>query len=372
MLKRMARPRYQEGTLKRRKAVNLPDAWIGYWHVYVYADGQQKRRKREKLLGLCTEINKAAARVKLLKLIAQSTGQISTRGGATLDAAWTRYKATNGGAWSESHRKSVDGSMKRPLDAFGAVAVDELDRQQFQEWLQSLQVSFSLANKIKTNTLAALDLMVRDGYLRRNPLEGVKVHQRKPAQGQYLTIEQVRAMLTACDSQRDHIMLALLALCGLRPAEVAALRASSLDAAERRVRVSESAPREGLKATKTKGSRGWVPIPEALATEMSEYIAAAGFEADDFLFPGSSRDTLRMEAWRRRSFAAICARAGVTSDLRALRRTAATWITQNGGIKAAQAVLRHAKPDMTAMVYAGAVPDETRRAVDDFAKEVMQ
>jgi len=88
----------------------------------------------------------------------------------------------------------------------------------------------------------------------------------------FLEIEAVSRILRATTSQRDNLIVRFL-LLGLRPSEVAALRAGDIDVEQCRVRIDEAAPsRGGLKATKTAASRGWVPMPSALSAEIAVYL----------------------------------------------------------------------------------------------------
>jgi len=63
-------------------------------------------------------MTKAEARLKLLRLIGISTGQIKGQV-PTVSAAWARYVSSEGNRWSQSNRENVTSVMKRALEACG-------------------------------------------------------------------------------------------------------------------------------------------------------------------------------------------------------------------------------------------------------------
>src|SRR5215467_11444125 len=90
--RRMSRERYQRGSLK--KVGKTRKKWRGRWHIYVkQPDGSEKICKREKILGLASELTKVQAQERLDALIRAATGQLGVDLPAdpTFTEVWKKY-----------------------------------------------------------------------------------------------------------------------------------------------------------------------------------------------------------------------------------------------------------------------------------------
>src|SRR5215469_4260495 len=104
----MSRERYQRGSLK--KVGKTRKMWRGRWHVYLkQADGSEKICKREKILGLVSELTKGQAQDKLDALIKASTNQIGAELPAdpTFAEVWKRYAELKSASWGTSTLKTL-------------------------------------------------------------------------------------------------------------------------------------------------------------------------------------------------------------------------------------------------------------------------
>jgi integrase len=221
---------------------------------------------------------------------------------------------------------------------------------------------------------------VRWGLLPRNIAAAVDPPRPEERHSPLWTLDQVRAFLAVCkgDDRPDARLLAFLLLSGLRLGEALALdwNAINLDAGavaiERGLTHVEGKPVEG--PPKTKAGVRTIALPsEAVAllhrqraTQAARRLAAGPG------WPGGERvwttavGTAPLRGNVRRSLHALCHRAGLSvirvHDLRHLHAT----LLVAGGVdpKTAQRRLGHASLQMTLQVYARALPEADRRAVE--------
>jgi integrase len=104
-----------------------------------------------------------------------------------------------------------------------------------------------------------------------------------------LSLEEIGALLSEAEP-REHLVLHILAACGLRPAEVLVLRIEDFDGTKLRIDEAlkdreKNAARIGR--TKTKASNSSVPTPPDLSREITGWIAAHPERTNHraFLFP---------------------------------------------------------------------------------------
>ena len=159
----------------------------------------------------------------------------------------------------------------------------------------------------------------------------------------------------------------MLAYCGLRFGELAALRARRVDLLRRRLEVAESvtevAGRVVFGTPKTH-QRRWVPLPRSLAAELGAELAGKG--PDDLVFTSPEGGPLRVNNFRTRYFDRAAARGGLPGlTPHELRHTAASLAVSAGAnIKAVQRVLGHASASITLDVYSGLFDDDLEAVAD--------
>src|SRR5690242_1191502 len=140
------------------------------------------------------------------------------------------------------------------------------------------------------------------------------------------------------------MVVLLLAYCGLRWGELAALRVGRVDLMRRRVTVAEA-------LTEVRGRLVWgmpkshqvrsVPIPRFLVDELMAHLA--GRDPDALVFLGPRGGVLRNLNFRRDAFDAAAAAAGLGGlTPHELRHTAASLAVSAGAnVKAVQRMLGH-------------------------------
>jgi len=215
-----------------------------------------------------------------------------------------------------------------------------------------------------------LDLAVRDGRLSRNPCQKVNLPRVQQARRRYLTHAQVQRLADEVCSLRAgsrlpyrerelmasyRVVVLVLAYCGLRWGELAALKVKRVDLRRRRIEVAESVVEvDGLLIWGVpKGyERRSVPIPAFIAEDLREQLAGRGPE--DLVFTGlRAGGVLRNRVFRRAGFDRAAQALGLEGLVpHELRHTAASLAVSAGAnVKAVQRMLGHASAAMTLDTY---------------------
>jgi integrase len=208
-----------------------------------------------------------------------------------------------------------------------------------------------------------LGLAVRDGRMSRNPADGAPLPRVRTPGKRFLGYEEVAALADAAAEQRREygLVVRVLALCGLRFGELAALRVGRVDLLRRRMNIEQSVTEVNGRAVfgtpKSNLSRS-VPIPHSLASDLAAAMVGKG--ADDFVFTAPEGGVLLLRNFRRRAFNPACRAAGLDGlTPHELRHTAASLAVSAGAnVKAVQRMLGHASAAMTLDVYSGLFDDD--------------
>jgi integrase len=209
---------------------------------------------------------------------------------------------------------------------------------------------------------AALGRAVEEGLIPFNPSAGVRALPAFAVRPRALTVREVEDLRAAMTSDRDRLIVSLIAYAGLRPAEVVGLPWANVTAAS--VIVDRSAQYGKLVPTKTRRVRA-VPIEKPVREDLDRAHKGANGE---LVAPGDRGGLLVWRNFVRRQWAAAALRAGVKAVPYDLRHTFATLLIYAGRpIPSVAAALGHASPSMTLDTYAHAVEDAGNRGFVDFA-----
>ena len=283
------------------------------------------------------------------------------------------------------------------LPRWAAVPLAAVEHGQIQAWLAELTAagqSGASVRKIHGVLSAVLDLAVRDRRIPANPARGASLPRARSRRRRYLDAGQVELLAieaatpprtgtaNAAGYRANGLAVLVLAYCGLRWSELAALRVDHVDLLHRRLIIREA-------VTEINGGRlVWgtpkshearlVPLPAFLVDELTAQLA--GRSARDLVFTTVNGDVLRnrnaRRSWFDRSTEAI-GQPGLTPH--ELRHTAASLAVSSGAnVKAVQRMLGHASAAMTLDIYAdlfesdldavAARLDETRAAAKDWIR----
>ncbi len=238
-----------------------------------------------------------------------------------------------------------------------------------QAWVAQLVASGQSAGhvrKIHGVLSGILSLAVRDRRLPSNPALGVDLPRMRERPRRYLTAGQVEQLAAATVDGRLAVLV--LAYCGLRWSELAALRVGRLDLMRRRVIVAEAMTevnggRLVWGTPKSHESRS-VPIPRILIDDLAIHVADKG--RDDLVFTTPNGAPLRNRNARRDWFDAAASSIGEPGlTPHELRHTAASLAVGAGAnVKAVQRMLGHASAALTLDRYADLFDDDLDAVAD--------
>lgn len=200
---------------------------------------------------------------------------------------------------------------------------------------------------------------VKNNMIARNAVEGIELPRLTSRPRRFLDHDQV-ARLAAASGDSDVIVL-VLAYCGLRWGELAALRVRNLDLLRSRIDVDQAVSDvDGhliVGAPKSHQARS-VAVPRFLRDRLAEHVNGRG--RDDLVFISPRGDMLRVNNWRRSVFDDAAASVGLVGFTpHELRHTAASLAIASGAsVKAVQRALGHASATLTLDRYGQLFPDE--------------
>jgi integrase len=123
---------------------------------------------------------------------------------------------------------------------------------------------------------ACFEYATDEDLIEKNPARKlVMPNIRKKSCERFLIVDELRALLSLA-SPREHVILRILAVCGLRPAEVLVLRIEDFEGTQLRIDEALKERQRGeerIGSTKTAESDNFVPVPPDLAREIATWIA---------------------------------------------------------------------------------------------------
>lgn len=272
--------------------------------------------------------------------------------GTYVDAARSRVTL---GAWAAqwldgqvqlkaSTRARYEGLLRvQVLPTWGAVPLSSVTHADVAAWVSRLVAGGLAPSTVRQahRVLAlVLALAVRDGRLSRNPADGVRLPRPRKADKRFLSHDQVAALAGAAGDYA--LVVQVLAYCGLRYGELAALRVGKVDLMRRRLTIAESVTEVGGKVVfsdpKSHQHRS-VPVPRGLADQLA--LQVAGKAPDDLVFTSREGHVLRLMNFRRRVFDPAASSVGLDGlTPHELRHTAASLAIASGAnVKAVQRLL---------------------------------
>ena len=254
------------------------------------------------------------------------------------------------------------------LTTFGDLPLARVERSAVVAWIVDLAGSGLSASTIRQTHRVfymILGSAVADGRIVRNVAAGVPLPRPRTSEKRFLDHGQVSALADAAGPYAA--VVRVLAYCGLRFGELAALRVGRVDLMRRRIEVVESATEvngEMMFGTPKSSHRRSVPVPRSLVDELA--VQCAGKAADAFVFTAPEGGVLWLRNFRRRVFDPAAQAAGLAGlTPHELRHTAASLAVAAGAnVKAVQRMLGHASAAMTLDVYAGLFDDDLDAVAD--------
>jgi integrase len=364
-----------EGWIKRIDRPREGKVWVGFFHLYVAdSSGRTVRRKKEKTLGSAT-MPKHEAQQKLAEYIEEYTGKLIRQGDSIESFAelWKAFSAVKAGSWGKKTREDMKYVFdKHVLPVLGQYSLRKITLTPLQLLLNKMAedgYSKSAVKHIRTYLKACFEYAIDEDLIPKNPARKLtlpNIHKKRCER--FLSLEEVQALLAAA-SPREHLVLRILAVCGLRPGETFALRIDDFEGNQ--LRIDEALKERQLGEdrfgdTKTDESDSYVPIPPDLSREIAEWIAVHPQRDNPraFLFLNRRGTAFSVGNYLKKQLKPLAKRVDIPDlTLQAFRRTSSTHMQKHGTVKDMQRHLRHSNPETTLKHYAKSIPESLRTAV---------
>jgi integrase len=367
--------RYQRGWLTKKSG-----SWLGHFNRR-FADpstGKIIRQQPAFVIGRLADLTKAQAARKLRERVEY---ELNIRPDQRTTLAWYiqhRWLPMREGTWRDSTAQTNKELLKVIMDRFGSTALEELDSVEMQKWLNDLakKRSGSVVKHCRIFLRSILQEAEHADFLRRNPAKPLVVPRLKPILKDFLTPEEIKALLKVARWQpREKALLKLMLMVGLRPSELLALRWKCFDSGARTLTLHETVYRGKLRPyTKTTeegadASLITVFVPSAIVISLLEWHSVAEFTKDeDFIFAASNGNFLSKENYTRRVLKPLAETAEVKKlNFQVLRRTVATHLQGLGSPKDVASILRHKNPSTAQEHYVQMVADSVKQAQEKLA-----
>lgn len=290
----------------------------------------------------------------------------------TVAAAWADTPS-----WAETtgarNRSILDAHV---LPRWGTMRLADVHHEDVQEWVNSLRkagMAGGTVRKVHGVLNGVLKAAIKSKRLAVNPAADVELPRQDMKRRRYLAGVEVEALVHAAADRA--VMVEVLAFCGLRIGELAALKVGMVDVDRRRLRIEES-------VTEVNGALVWsepkdhqrrtVPWPKFLDDAIR--VAVKGKARDELLFPAPGGGALRVRNMRRDWFDAAATAAGVGGlTPHELRHTAASLAVSAGAsVLALQRMLGHDKPSTTLDVYSDLFDEDLDLVADRLAERRIE
>ena len=239
---------------------------------------------------------------------------------------------------------------------------EKIRRRDILRWLRTTtHLSAGTRRLYWTRAKGFTDWLLRRGVLRKDPFLDVPAPKVPRAVHRSLEPDQIRALLAACVTPRDRVVVLLGVHTGLRRAELAALEIGDVSLAARTVMV-----RSGKG-----GHQRLLPLSEEAARAVAYYVAGAGLASGPLLRRLTDPQAGVAPGTVSRIFDGVARRAGVKMRAwdgvaaHSMRHTAASaWYDASGDVLAVRDLLGHANLVTTQRYVRGMDVERLRSAVE--------
>lgn len=291
--------------------------------------------------------------------------------------SWVDRRASMGliePSTADDYRKSARSWANLPEDP---------SKWDVQDEISSMLASGRAPSTVKKRLVVmrkALDEAVERKLVDSNPFSGVERPKSRRNQPNYLPVEERERLKAKIASQngRIYVAAAIALYCGLREAEICALRRSDIDLESGIGWVRRSIGRSGgsfyVKEPKNGRTRDF-PLPEPLSVVIGRWVDVNSIQGDSYLLscgPDFTNPVVLGRLWSTlcevEGFRGVLGKAPSFHDLRHTYATVA--IASGVDVKTVSSVLGHSSAAMTLDVYAVADPVAKRMSADVLARSI--
>lgn len=260
--------------------------------------------------------------------------------------------------------------------------------QNFINALDEEGLAHGTITKIRGMLHRAFNDAIAEQAIKTNPMTYVKLPNKDRANAFHasvLTAEQSQLFLASVESHRNKALFWVALLTALRKGELLALRIEDIDFKAQTIRIAASAGDQRGKgmvrtSTKNEASEVIIPFPSILVPILNEHLAMLAEERTDYrwreqglLFPNTRGGYITgWAAWN--MFKKALKAAGLPEEVRFhdLRHSCATLlITLGVHPRIIMEILRHSQIATTMNLYAHAIPQVNREALEQLGDLVM-
>ncbi len=371
------RRRYQTGCLRVRSGKRRK-VWVARWREDVISpDGTLSRSLRSEVLGPVSEICSRREAQKLLESRLRPINQGRQRPQSTL--LFEQFVREH---WEPAMLPTLKAGSARYygiqlrchlLPALGSKRLCDITRIDVQCFLSEKRrqgLSGSSVHGIRTTLSKVLQAAVEWNLLEQNPARGIRLGDRAPkTERLYLAPPEVLRLLPSL-SEPCHTLVLVAVLTGMRIGEILALRWKHLDLLRGIIQIRESMSEGRFGSPKTRSSKRDVPISEPLRQALeSQRMQCRQTGPEDLVFATRTQTPLNPKNLLRRVLRPACVNLELPLiSWHSFRHTHATMLGEVGeSLRTAQAILGHSDLGTT-MIYAHAIPESQKRAVDKVAE----
>lgn len=305
--------------------------------------------------------------------------------------AWLSSKKSPKAASLAKYRSATDDYV---LPRWQGTPLGKVKRLDIDTWVTALQngsaprrpamrgkstgLSPASISNVLVPFVAGLRFAVAEGWLKKNPAEGVEVPVAKSEPVVFLTYPELEHLIDVtakAATAQDALMVAVMGNIGLRIGEVVALNVGSVNLAKRRISITATITTNAQgkpvlgDSPKTEAGNRDVPIPPHLIDALR--AQTKGRAATAPLFASTTGSRLSLSNWRNRVWSKVTKAADVPEGLtpKGLRHTAASLAIASGAdVLMVQRMLGHADAKETLNTYAKLFPDRMDEVTDRMSK----
>jgi integrase len=245
----------------------------------VVENGVEKRVQRRPVLGTTASMSKRAAEDKLAEVIERELAlPPELPRNPKFGDIWESFRSLKTGVWGKANEGNLQSIFqKHVLPALGDWELAQLTPDPLQRLLNQVAergYRKSTLKHIRTYIRAALEYAVDEGLINRNPARKLELPRVQKSRERFYSLAEMDRLLKVA-VERENLVLRILLFCGLRPAELLALRIEDVGANQLRIDEAVKEKEKGDKRigeTKTETSDAWVAVPPNLARDLKAWI----------------------------------------------------------------------------------------------------
>jgi integrase len=222
------------------------------------------------------------------------------------EGPYVKYLRNRGHKIGRSHADRMNAMIRNHLNGFfGKKKLSEITTRDIERW-QDKMLETPRSDKEGAEPLSPTSInhsliclrtimkqAVKEGYINKNPCDGVEKLATKPKSRGALTEEEGRQLFADPEDWKDrrHYWICRLSYdVGMRLGEIVALKRKYVEDGYINIVHSWNA-KEGLKEPKTKRSKRRLKVSQQITTELKEWMEESPYqEPDDFVFASPVRE----------------------------------------------------------------------------------